>query len=123
RAFLEGIAHGANHVLDTYAEAGEVPRSLFAVGGGTQNRIWSQSISDMTARSQILREITIGAAFGDALLAALAIGAAIEADIGRWNPVAGEIRPDPSTAEVHARNGAVYRALYPATRALMHRLG
>jgi xylulokinase len=48
RAMFEGIACGTNHVFETYAEAGEEPRSIFAAGGGTRNRVWSQATSDVS---------------------------------------------------------------------------
>ena len=37
RALIEGIAHGTRHVTDTFAELGQSPARLLAVGGGTQN--------------------------------------------------------------------------------------
>ena len=74
RAMFEGIACGTNHVFETYAEAGEEPRSIFAAGGGTRNRVWSQATSDVSGRPQIVREKTLGACYGDAFLAAM----------GRW---------------------------------------
>src|SRR4029078_750571 len=43
RAMFEGIACGTNHVFETYAEAGEEPRSILAAGGGARNRVWSQA--------------------------------------------------------------------------------
>ncbi|HTJ58494.1 MAG TPA: FGGY-family carbohydrate kinase [Devosiaceae bacterium] len=122
RAVLEGIALGTRHIIDTYLEAGQDPAAILSVGGGTRNRVWAQATSDLSQRSQTLREKTIGASFGDAFLAAVAIGDASLGDIARWNPVATEIRPDPATAEVYARRYAVFRDLYPRTRDLMARL-
>ena len=66
RAFLEGIACGTAHVFDTYREAGQDPRAVYAVGGGTRNRVWAQATSDVSGRTQIVREKTVGAAYGDA---------------------------------------------------------
>lgn len=122
RALLEGIAYGTNHIVDTYLEVGAAPRSLLAVGGGTRNGVWSQATSDVTGRTQIIREQTLGASYGDAFLAAVAMGDARRNDIIGWNPVAREIRPDPGTAEVYHRRYEVFRALYPRTRDLMHQL-
>jgi xylulokinase len=113
---------GTRHIIDTYLEAGQDPAAILSVGGGTRNRVWAQATSDLSQRSQTLREKTIGASFGDAFLAAVAIGDASLGDIARWNPVATEIRPDPATAEVYARRYAVFRDLYPRTRDLMARL-
>jgi xylulokinase len=56
---------------------------------------------------------TIGAALGDALLAAVATGA--DPDVGAWNPVAATVRPDPARTAVYDEFYARYRELYPST--------
>lgn len=123
RALLEGIAYGTAHVIDTYDEAGAPPVRIFAVGGGTNNPVWSQAISDVAARAQLICEVTVGASYGDAFLAALAMGDAKRSDIGLWNPVERRVVPDPATANVYRRGYGVFKALYPATRDLVGRLG
>jgi xylulokinase len=120
RALLEGIAYGTHHVIETFSDAGHSPISIQAVGGGTKNRVWSQAISDVSGHTQLVRQKTTGAAYGDAFLAALAIGAARPADIVDWNPVVAKIAADPAVARTYHHGFARYRALYAATRALMH---
>jgi xylulokinase len=122
RAFLEGIADGTNHILETYAEAGASPSAVYAVGGGTNNKVWSQATSDVSGRTQTVREKTIGASYGDAFLAALAVGDARKEDIRTWNPVAYEIVADPANADVYARQFAVFKDIYARTHDLMRRL-
>ena len=119
RAVLEGIAHGTRHVFDTYAEAGQAPRAIYAVGGGTKNRVWSEATSDISGMTQVLRQKTIGASYGDAFLAALALGDVTAADIDRWNPVASSITPRPELKAMYDRQHAVFRGLYPATKAFL----
>ena len=93
RALLEGIAYGTNHIIETYLDIGQDPRAVVAVGGGTKNMVWAQATSDVSGRTQIVREKTMGASYGDAFLAALALGDVQETDIREWNPVAAEIVP------------------------------
>ena len=81
RALLEGIACGTNHIFETYREIGELPKKLLAVGGGTKNRVWSQATSDISGLPQTVREKTVGACYGDAFLAALAVGDVQKKDI------------------------------------------
>jgi xylulokinase len=119
RALLEGIAYGTAHVVDTYREIGHPPRQLLAVGGGTKNRVWSQATSDVSQMTQVVREKTIGASYGDAFLAACAIGTARRGDIMQWNPVARRIRPSAKTAGVYARQYRVFKDLYANTKGLM----
>lgn len=122
RALLEGIASGTNHVFETYLSAGQNPRAVFSVGGGTRNRVWAQATSDICGRTQIVREKTIGASYGDAFLAAFAVGDVKRETIHEWNPVESEIVPLKRNAEVYARQYRVFCNLYPETRELMHDL-
>jgi xylulokinase len=122
RALLEGIANGTNHIIETYVEAGCAPRAIAAVGGGTRNRVWLQATSDIAGLAQTLRAQTIGASYGDAFLAALAVGDVDRKTILEWNLIAGQISPRPAYAEVYARQFAVYKDLYRATQSLMARL-
>ncbi len=121
RALLEGIAYGTNHVIETYAGLGQNPVRLLAVGGGTRNRLWLQATSDVTGIDQIVCEKTVGASFGDAFLAALAIGAVNRADIAAWNPAADLIRAAPDPA--YAKGYRLFRRLYDQTRDIAAELG
>ena len=120
RALIEGIAFGTRHVMETYAEAGARPARLMAVGGGTKNRLWLQATSDITGLDQVVSEVSLGAAYGDAFLAARAIGAAGPEDIARWNPARETItaHPDP----VYERRYGQFRRLYGQTREIMAEL-
>ncbi|MCB1489591.1 MAG: FGGY-family carbohydrate kinase [Bauldia sp.] len=120
RALLEGIAYGTNHVIETYADVGQSPKRILGVGGGTKNRVWSQATSDISGLNQILRSQTVGASYGDAFLAALAVGDVSRQDIATWNPVESEIVAEP--AEVYRRQYGVFRGIYERTADLMHAL-
>lgn len=119
RAVLEGIAHGTRHVFDAYAAAGQNPQRVYAVGGGTNNGVWSQATSDICGLAQIVRKRTIGASYGDAFLAAIALGDARPSDIEAWNPVDRVIAPRDELKALYAERHAVFRGLYPATRSWM----
>lgn len=117
RAICDGMAMAARHVTETYAAAGVPPVRVLAVGGGVQNGPWSQATSDLTGLPQIVRAVTTGAAYGDAFLAALAVGAVGPEGIDTWNPVARRIEPV-ERAE-YTRLYPIFRALYDRTRDLM----
>lgn len=120
RALIEGIAFGTRHVLDTYEAADERPARLIAVGGGTKNRLWLQATSDITGRNQELRATSLGAAYGDAFLAACAIGTAAPGDIDRWNPPRETVTASPDP--VYETRYRQFRRLYDQTRDLMAEL-
>jgi xylulokinase len=114
RALLEGIANGTNHVIETYREAGQAPVRVLAVGGGAKNRIWCQATSDLSGMDQIICEKTMGASYGDAFLAAVAIGKASVGDIAIWNPVASTVRAE--FHEAYEKQYQLFRRLYEQTR-------
>ena len=121
RAVVEGIAAATRQITDTYAEAGSPPQRVLAVGGGTKNRPWLQATSDVTGLDQQLCRVTSGAAFGDAFLAARAVGLAPAEAINRGNPVEAVItaRHHP----VYDRHQPLFRQLYTQTRAIAVALG
>lgn len=121
RALIEGIAHGTRHVTDTFAELGQVPTRLLAVGGGTKNALWLQATSDITGIDQTLCEKTTGASYGDAFLAALAVGLVKREDIARWNPVVQTI-PAQSSAIYDTAHG-LFRRFYEQTKDIARALG
>lgn len=114
RALIEGIAHGTRHVTDTFAEMGQSPTRLLAVGGGTRNALWLQATSDITGIDQIVCEKTTGASYGDAFLAALAVGLVKRDDMAKWNPVANTITAQPNATYDKAHG--LFRRLYEQTK-------
>ena len=118
RAALEGIAYGVRHNLEAMRSAGGKAGRLVAVGGGTQGGLWTQIVSDVTGTEQQVPAETIGAAFGDALFAAVATGT--DPDVEAWNPVATTVRPDPARGAVYGEFYRRYRDLYPSTVDIAH---
>jgi len=114
RAVLEGIAMATRHITDTCAAAGTAPRRVLAVGGGTRNRPWLQATSDITGLDQTVCTITTGAAFGNAFLAARAVGAVGADAMADWNPAAEVITANPDPA--YARTYPLFRRLYDQTK-------
>lgn len=70
RALLEGAAYEVRHNLDVMEAAGAAPKRLVAVGGGTKSELWTRVVSDVTGYRQVIPAQTIGASYGDAMLAA-----------------------------------------------------
>ncbi|MGQ0611995.1 MAG: FGGY-family carbohydrate kinase [Paracoccaceae bacterium] len=120
RALLEGIAAATAQVMETYAALGAAPKEVRAVGGGVNNPVWLQATSDLSGLTQHLSEKSLGASYGDAFLAALAVGAAVPADIARWNPASGSVSPE--TVPAYARQYPLWKRLYTQTRDIAHAL-
>jgi len=99
--------------------------SIYAVGGGAKNEIWLQIIADITGKDLLIPEQTIGAAFGDALMAALAIqhpGFEDYEKLTNHIQIKKVIHPNPAHHELYASYQKLYDELYPATKVLMHQL-
>ena len=120
RALLEATAYGVRHILEVMRQAGGEITRLVAVGGGTKGGLWTQIVSDVIGLPQDIPEKTIGASYGDALLAALAAGL-VQRD-ARWNPITTRIQPDTATQATYNEVYGVYRQLYPATLNQVHQL-
>lgn len=120
RAVVEGIAAGTAHVLETYAEVGASPAQVMAVGGGTKNTLWLQATSDFAGVAQQVCAKTVGASYGNAFLAAVAIGAVKPADIARWNPNERTVQPE--SVPAYAVQYPLWKRLYTRTRDIMQAL-
>lgn len=114
RAVLEGIAMATRQITETYVRAGAPPARVLAVGGGTRNRPWLQATSDITGLGQTVCAVTTGASFGNAFLAARAVGAVGPDAIQSWNPAAEVVTATPDPA--YERLYPLFRRLYAQTR-------
>ena len=95
-------------------------RRLVAVGGGTQGGLWTQIVSDVTGRQQEVPEQTIGASYGDALMAAIGSGL-VPADTD-WTRPGYLVLPDPAVRPLYDELYDHYSDLYPATSKQVHAL-
>ena len=75
------------------AEAGAAGKRCVAVGGGTKGGVWTQIMSDVCGIEQDLPKHAIGAAYGDALLAAQVAGLADEST--NWAQIAHTVLAEP----------------------------
>jgi xylulokinase len=123
RAILEGTAFGIRHNLETMVGSGTAPRRTVAVGGGTASRLWLQIVSDVTGLTQELPDRAIGAAYGDAFLAASTAGLLDSRARDRsWISITGRVEPDPQRARQYERRYALYRSLYASSKRVVHAL-
>lgn len=120
RAVYEGIAFGIRQILEFLEDAGEPPRRLVAVGGGTQGGLWTQIVSDVCGREQVVPAQAIGASYGDALLAA--IGTGLVPPETDWAVARDVVEPREAVRADYDQLYRSYTALYPATREIVHGL-
>jgi xylulokinase len=121
RAVVEGIAHSIVHAFSAYALAGVATTAITAIGGGTKNPVLIQTVSSLTGQGQVVTD-SDGASFGDAALAAFAVGA-IESRgaIKQWVKGVRSVEPRPVDAARLRADHEDYLALYRAAAPLAHK--
>lgn len=119
RAALEATGFGVRHNIEAIESAGGDITRVVAVGGGTRGSLWTQVVSDITGCRQEIREQSVGASYGGALLAAQLVG---EASIDTWNPVQDVVVPRPEVTAQYDEIYRLYRDLYTSTIGVTHAL-
>lgn len=112
RAALEAIGYSTYQHLLLFKELGMSPSRIITAGGGTKNPVWMQIISDMSGIEINIPQPFQCSAYGDAMLAAVGIGAL------DGFPGLGKALPAGTVLTPSRRNHAFYQAHYPIFRDL-----
>jgi xylulokinase len=114
RAVLEGVTFGLRDSLELMRGLGVPLSQVRASGGGARSALWRQILADVFGTEIVTVNVTEGAAYGAALLAA--VGAGVYPDVSSACEavirITGSTQPGPATA-VYADYYPRYRALYP----------
>ena len=94
-----------------------------ASGGGTKNDILMKMVADITGEAVHITKVTIGASYGDALMAGIGTGLfdGFE-DLQRVIRFSAAIKPDLERHTAYQRYRRIYDQAYLANRELMHSL-
>jgi xylulokinase len=122
KAALEGIAYGIDQILEGLRKSNIPLSSMTAVGGGARNPLWIQTVSDITGLVQIVPELTVGAAYGDAFLAGAGIGALALKDIKAMVKQRYAAEPNMENHRLYEPYKKHYRELYLRNRDIMSQL-
>lgn len=123
RSALEGIAYSIEQHVAILKENGLPVNKVMAVGGGTKNEPWLQIIADVLELPVQTSEITMGAAYGDALMASLAAGF-----YENWEELSGVVKPariytpNLENAELYRKYKTMFKELYEKNKEMMHTL-
>jgi xylulokinase len=120
RAVLEGLGHSVAEALLVYERVGVSIDRVVAIGGATKNDVIMSTVSTVTGMDQDVA-VSAGAAFGDAFLAAVGVGAIAGPSAGAgWWRSSRTVQPKSADAAVlradHEDFTAAYRALAPIHR-------
>lgn len=120
RAVLEGVGHSIAAAILAFRTADAPISRVRAIGGATKNRFIIGTVSTVTGLDQDVAD-TAGAAYGDAFLVALGVGAFREpSDVRAWVTVRETVRPDAASHDVLAEDQKDYTALYRALAPIQH---
>ena len=126
RSALEGVGHSiAQQIARMRSHENVEINRIIAVGGGTLNPVWMQMIADILGMPICSPEITLGACFGDAMMAALAVkhpGFDSYDSLTRYIREGTVYTPNPENHRVYAKYQVLYDRLYPVTAELAHGL-
>ena len=96
---------------------------IFAVGGGVKNELWMQIVADVTGKEISTPAITVGASFGDALMAASGIqypGFESFDKLTNFIKSGKTYTPNTENHKIYKKFQAIYDNLYESTFELMH---
>lgn len=119
KALLEAVAFGVRHNLEAFDEVSPTATRYLAVGGGARNSAWPQIVSDVTGVTQLIASNTVGAALGDAMFAAAAVGFT---GVDAWNATHSTIEPNAGRRRLYDSLYPLYRRVYEDTRTVTHEL-
>ena len=123
KAAFEGMGFGLDQNLSMLRGYGADMGTATAVGGGTKTPLWIQTVSDITGVRQQVPEVTVGASYGDALMAGLAVGL-IESPkkIKEMIKIKYVTEPNPENAAIYDKYRPIFKELYQRNKDLMHQL-
>ncbi len=122
KACLEGVGYGIAQHFKIFDEREMGTKKVMAVGGGTKNAAWIQAVSDISGKTQHTAVEETGAAYGDALIAALAVGHYKNSEeVSQVIKRKQTVEADSKTHEVYGPYLERYTELYNVTKELMHK--
>lgn len=126
RSALEGIGYSiAQQIAIMRSHENVRIDRIIAVGGGTQNPVWMQIIADILGTPVSTPKVTVGACYGDALMAAQAVRYPGFEDYRRLTNFIQEGKvyaPNPENHAQYRKYQKIYDALYQATAEYAHQL-
>ena len=120
RSVLEGVAFGLRDSLELLKALGVAPAAGRVSGGGARSELWLKIVASVLGIPIERTAVEEGAAYGAALLGAVAAGVFAEAAeaVAACVRIRDTVEPDPEWQKVYEERYVRYRALYPALRHL-----
>ena len=123
-AILEGVTFGLRDSLDGIREAGVRVDYATLTGGGAKSKVWQRIVANILKIEVGILDVEEGPALGSAILAAVGDGAyrSVEEACKAIVRVKETVKPDPDIEKKYDALYKIYKAAYPATRAISEAL-
>ena len=123
RSALEAVGYSLAEHFAIFRENDVDIRTIYAVGGGTKAPVWMQIISDILGIEIVTADVTVGASFGDAVMAAIGVGHFKSfSEIRQYIRPGRRYLPDMKRHEQYKPYVQIFGELYRRNRDLMHLL-
>lgn len=118
RAILEGTAYALRHNVEVAQKAGVPISEVRSVGGGTRSTLWNQIKADVLGVPVLLPEASVGAPFGDALVAGLGVGlySNVLETVQRVVKIKTRYEPDAARHALYSQQYGLFRNIYEHLR-------
>ncbi|MGX6979652.1 FGGY-family carbohydrate kinase [Vagococcus elongatus] len=126
KSALEGVGYSINQQIKLMESHEEVfIDKIYAVGGGAQNNKWLQIVADIIGKDIYTPKETVGACYGDAMMAALGVkypGFESFDDLTRYIKSGEKYAPNEDNFEKYQCYQGLYDSLYDKNKEVMHHL-
>ena len=120
-AVLEGVALSLADCQDVLEQSGTRVAELLVVGGGTRSTFWMQMLANALNRPiTIAKGSEVGAAFGAARLARLAVTGEAFAEVCGKPKALLQLQPEQKLSKAYADRLGDFRALYHALKGIQN---
>ena len=114
RAILEGAAFALRHNMEVALRAGAEVREVRSVGGCSRSGLWNQIKADVLGRPFLLPRTSVGAPFGDVILAGMGAGLYpdVRKSLGEMVQIERRFEPNQANHERYTGIYQVFRDIY-----------
>jgi xylulokinase len=118
RAILEGTSMALCHNFEVARNAGINIEEIRSVGGGTRSALWNQIKADILGIPVLIPEASIGAPFGDAILAGMGLGyfGDVNQSLRDMIRIRDRYEPDMENHFTYREVFTIFRSIYESLR-------
>lgn len=122
-ALVEGVCLTIAHHFEILDELSVPTNRIIVAGGGTNNETWMQLLSNMLQKELHVPKVSIGACYGDALMALMASGIIKDYhEIHKYVEIEKSYSPDLNLEGFYSKKLKLFKSLYNQTKGIMTEL-